>query len=1225
MQAAGHLLINQIQYEGKFDLAGDIAEAVDEKARAAGRIVQINVIWNRLTPEGMLQFGYRTVKKALEKVSISEDIASKVLSELGAKRFPTKAEIEASRQIAKDTSTELTKVNREVMDEVVERVVTKVKERKVEGKKEKAADVLLAQRIRRYTKSLLADPDKENDPVMMMVQTLYKVAREVLPDQQQLPPNELEFVADAVQNRDKYKDIWEQAKEIVREAFADNEDALELLDEYFASYLDRPFSTKQLEKIVREGIKTEEETVGDTIAKIVKTYYLDKQKIFGETLAHRLMEEADLIDKDALFLEGYVIEEFKRLTSEKKESILKNMTKTVKKLEKKDFWQKTIELSNLGAFSDSRYFDIIANRLNIPNISSVKASKIFYLTQEMQKLQEGTPEHTAMRKKTMDLISEEIPLGVLDIFEAYRYSNLLSSPRTQMRNFFWDTLAGVLIVPTDLLSAANLDSIRYLLKGAKREDYYKSIPIYYKQYFNSLPLAWHQAMEAFRGNIIPDNPDLRDLKFARLRKEKPRLTWIPRLMEAADQFFLTTISSGLSAIYQSQGMDSQMADQMGLARAQEMLLRAKLDPKNTTGQGPVGQAFDKFSIAIGSLRSAAPPLQLVIPFIRVSTQFLKQSIIYGPGGAVLGVLPGTSREYSRLYQAKAFTGLMAIAAGGMLALRGDTTWEPPDDEEERTAFWDSGKRPYSIKIGNIWIPMIYFGTLFAPLAFSAALKYYDDESPTASSDSYLDKIFKATAGLGKAYMDLSFLSNLGNFFAALEGDANVPAASFWANLISQYSPMVGFTRYLSTIVDPTFRKTKTFWDAIKKNYPFLTKSLEPYYNIKGEESKRNISAILLPYDVGIHNPEAFYLWRQRQKQMQFNKVMNTLVKEIDVPEHLKKDDLKEMEYISTHPETTYVKVLNSLKSKLADLSVQEFNLYRDTVSSPEEKGTMLETIEQQRMEVMNQVNEVHQEILKLQGKEGPMLFDEVEAAEYAKDFIYFREGMQPEINKIQIQADNFYDKVKEQATLDKKYQQSREWFRMGVALGEKGIERAKSIAKQAGLDPVVAEYDFLTSLDVDQRKIYVYDQIENKSGEDLYEALVQMRKKSPGTGSMILTGPIIDELVDEGILTKSEAKVLKEIKLDIHGKPPAEVLKAAGTGKGKGGAKAKISVGEMPIFKPRIPKISTPKITAPKIKIKRIVSPKFKVKSVQTPSMSIPKLRLKQIRIPTNMRELMAI
>jgi len=121
---------------------------------------------------------------------------------------------------------------------------------------------------------------------------------------------------------------------------------------------------------------------------------------------------------------------------------------------------------------------------------------------------------------------------------------------------------------------------------------------------------------------------------------------------------------------------------------------------------------------------------------------------------------------------------------------------------------------------------------------------------------YLDKIFKATAGLGKAYMDLSFLSNLGNFFAALEGDANVPAASFWANLISQYSPMVGFTRYLSTIVDPTFRKTKTFWDAIKKNYPFLTKSLEPYYNIKGEESKRNISAILLPYDVGIHNPEA---------------------------------------------------------------------------------------------------------------------------------------------------------------------------------------------------------------------------------------------------------------------------------------------------------------------------------------------------------------------------------
>jgi hypothetical protein len=60
------------------------------------------------------------------------------------------------------------------------------------------------------------------------------------------------------------------------------------------------------------------------------------------------------------------------------------------KLAKKDLWKKITELSNLGAFNNHKYYDLIADKLNIPNINEKKATELFRFTQELQKLTEET-------------------------------------------------------------------------------------------------------------------------------------------------------------------------------------------------------------------------------------------------------------------------------------------------------------------------------------------------------------------------------------------------------------------------------------------------------------------------------------------------------------------------------------------------------------------------------------------------------------------------------------------------------------------------------------------------------------------------------------------------------------------------------------------------------------------------------------------------------------------
>lgn len=133
-------------------------------------------------------------------------------------------------------------------------------------------------------------------------------------------------------------------------------------------------------------------------------------------------------------------------------------------------------------------------------------------------------------------------------------------------------------------------------------------------------------------------------------------------------------------------------------------------------------------------------------------------------------------------------------------------------------------------------------------------------------------------------------------------------------------------------------------------------------------------------------------------------------------------------------------------------------------------------------------------------------------------------------------------------------------------------EQKDQAFKKLGVKPEDARYDALANYDVDIKAQYLSSKSTTK--EKLIENIKTGRKRSVGDLVFASDG-VIDAMVDEGRLTKEEAKELKVIDYDKSGK-----LKVKAAGKGKRGAK------------PKMPTMKAIKLVIPKAKRVKTVKPR---------------------------------
>lgn len=733
--------------------------------------------------------------------------------------------------------------------------------------------------------------------------------------------------------------------------------------------------------------------------------------------------------------------------------------------------------------------------------------QIYDKMSQVQKMADS-PEKTKATKEVLELINEKIPPSVNELFDAYRYQNMLSSPKTQLRNIYGNFFQAVVTRPATMGAEVVVDNVQALLRGKERTRYLSEVPEYYKSMFNMIPNGTEGFLESMKGqNIDIQKPDLGQLRTQRLPKQ---LTFVTRFMEGMDKFFQGVIGGAEYNRLIKSGLDKEEALRQSSQKAQELLFRAPVDPKNKSGQGVVLSSIDNASQAISDLGKKIPPVRWAVPFIQTPMNVFKQTLEFTPGVG-LSTLIGSTRKNEQI--AKQLVGSMFMAYGAKKAMDGDLTWSAPTDAKEKELFYASGKKPFSIRVGDTYVPIVYFGPLASAFILPAATKYYQEESKTALTDSQVDKLGKISLAMLEYLSGQTFLEGLGNVVDILKGDDMASVANSAAFTSTQLIPLNGLVRYINTILDPVYRKARGFKESVMSGIPGLSTQLEAYTDPNGNVSTRLPVNYVIPFDVGKAREEWELPLQQRQQLNQQRNLLNVAKKELEM------GGTKKVKGITTGQEADLIRE----KVKYG-MDVSEDELYSAYLNKPLS---------------MKSTNKYEKSLRdsELYGK-----ISDISSNEYLSE--------------------------------DQKN-----------TLMEK-------IATELQIPKTELDYYQVANKTVDQKTMYVLDQVPRFTNENEFvNYLVEGRRKV--NGQQLVSSGVIDNLVDEGLISESLGKQLKKVTFD---KKTGKV----GTGRAK---KAKVITP--PTFKVST---SRSKIEAPKIKaISGLKPSKYKLKQ--------PKLQTDDIKI----------
>lgn len=492
---------------------------------------------------------------------------------------------------------------------------------------------------------------------------------------------------------------------------------------------------------------------------------------------------------------------------------------------------------------------------------------------DIQKMAEGADKD----KATVNLLSsiaQKLPPKFGEVFDAYRYQNMLSNPKTHIRNIYSNMFNTLITRPMDLGIQGTYDLLRHPFNPMARDASILDVPRHYKDVLTALPNAVVAASQAFKKANL-DNLDLShgDTAIEALRKQNMPISMsvVPRLLQAQDGFFSALISAGEKARQMAHGIDEESATKSATDLAERYLYRDKLGSQKDSGL--FVQALDslgQFAMKGRNLPVVGKPYGWFVPFITTPVNAAKAMVEHSP----LGFVPGGMKKLNPEQIAKATAGSIVTGIGAMTAMQGRTTWDAPTDKKAKDLFYASGKKPFSILVGDRWVPMWYAGPFAMALAIPAAVQYNQEESKTALTDDQVTKLTNIAGQLSKFVVSQSSLQSVGGFFRMLDGDQDITSGSSLAFTLGQAIPLQGLIRYVNQLVDPVYRKGTSFVDAFKKDIPGLSQSVKPYTNPDGTVSQRDPFNRALPYDTGKRNPEYEPLLDMRTEQLQQNAVMN---------------------------------------------------------------------------------------------------------------------------------------------------------------------------------------------------------------------------------------------------------------------------------------------------------------------------------------------------------------
>lgn len=250
---------------------------------------------------------------------------------------------------------------------------------------------------------------------------------------------------------------------------------------------------------------------------------------------------------------------------------------------------------------------------------------------------------------------------------------------------------------------------------------------------------------------------------------------------------------------------AEIAKQLSDSPTPEMLKEAKEFGKNVSYQMEPDEATGMLSRFINwapvgkGTRAEIKPIKVAVPFFNTVMNVAKANVALSPAGALAGAVQGARGKITPGQAAtQVAMGLIPTAIGVGLAERGMITGPIPDDPGEREAFFEAGKKPWTIQVGNKQIPLAWAGPFALSLGLGAALKEAKRQSANGKIPDDLASIGLAAGGNAfELFMEGSPLISLNSLMEAVAKPSERNLKKLATNVGSSVTPLVSLQGFMN--------------------------------------------------------------------------------------------------------------------------------------------------------------------------------------------------------------------------------------------------------------------------------------------------------------------------------------------------------------------------------------------------------------------------------------------
>ena len=450
-----------------------------------------------------------------------------------------------------------------------------------------------------------------------------------------------------------------------------------------------------------------------------------------------------------------------------------------------------------------------------------------------------------------------------------RTASLMSGPSTQIANVLGNS--GMVVgAPIVRVGAAIGEDIRTLHgRLGPRQAFYSQAPAEIGGMIGAIPKAMHSFIETFKTGVSThQHQDLPSAYASEIRWPVfSGLNYVFRLAMATDDFFREIGWGGAyAAEVEREAILTKMPNETLSAARDRITLnpldhvkvveRASAEAERRVFNAPGGPLMQ----AINKARAANPAVNFMLPFFSTAASSTKVGFDLSPIGFVRGAREAKSGDLIAAADARggAIIGSMVMLAGGGYAAANMLSGAGPSNPAARAALEDQGWQPFSLHVGDKWIPIQNVGPIAIPLVFAASLVEGVKEG-SVSPEKATTYLTKFLIDQGQMFLQMSSMRGLQDVFRVLE-DPQRWGPAWINNMTESLVPYNGTLKTITRMLDPSIKRPEGVIQNILANLPLLSQSIANDVTPLGETRQRQGGAVgaLMPFKVTQDTPSPIY-------------------------------------------------------------------------------------------------------------------------------------------------------------------------------------------------------------------------------------------------------------------------------------------------------------------------------------------------------------------------------